>query len=82
MPAADDPSWTLAVFDLAAQTERVLPLTGVLDDQAEWLDDQTLMFGRTAAGTTGDADIFSVPADGSAPETVFLPHAWSPSVVR
>lgn len=80
--SVDDPRWTLAVFDLATRTERILPLTGVVDDQAEWLDDATLLFGRSAAGKTGDADIFSVPADGSAPESVFLRHAWSPSVVR
>lgn len=78
----DDPRWTLAVFDLASQMERVLPLTGVLDDQAEWLDDGTLLFGRPVAGSTDDSDIFSVPADGSAPESLFLRHAWSPAVVR
>ena len=79
---ADAPRWTLAVYDLGSKAETVLPLTGNVDDQAEWLDDRTLLFGLPVAGSDGDFTVYSAPADGSAAESVFLEHAWSPSVVR
>ncbi|MEV8213460.1 hypothetical protein [Leifsonia sp. NPDC077715] len=79
---ADAPRWTLAVYDLGSKAETVLPLTGNVDDQAEWLDDQTLLFGLPVPGSDGDFNVYSAPADGSAAESLFLEHAWSPSVVR
>ena len=37
----------------------------------------------TDTGFNGAAEVdFAVKADGSAPPTLFLRHAWSPSVVR
>lgn len=78
----DAPRWTLAVADLATETEKQLPLTGDVDDQAEWLDGSTLLFGRPSTGAQGDSDIYAVPADGSAPETLLIRHASSPAVVR
>ncbi len=79
---ADQPRWTLAVYDLASKAETVLPLTGNVDDQADWLDDQTLLFGIPVAGAEGDFNVYSAPADGSRPESAFVEHASSPSVVR
>ncbi|MFF9564465.1 hypothetical protein ACF1AJ_14060 [Leifsonia sp. NPDC014704] len=79
---ADAPRWTLAVLDLASGKETVLPLAGSVDDQAEWLDDRTVLFGLPVAGKSGDFNVYSAPADGSAPETLLMEHAWSPSVVR
>jgi hypothetical protein len=78
---ADAPKWTLAVYHLTSKTETLLPLTGSVDDQAEWLDDRTLLFGLPG-DAEGDFDVYSAPADGSAAEKLFLEHAWSPSVVR
>jgi hypothetical protein len=78
----DAPRWTLAVLDLASQKETVLPLDGNVDDQTEWLDDRTLLFGLPVAGANGDFNVYSAPADGSAAETLLIEHAWSPSVVR
>jgi hypothetical protein len=34
------------------------------------------------AKTVGDSNVWSIPIDGSSGPTLFLPHAWSPSVVR
>jgi hypothetical protein len=79
---ADAPRWTLAVSDLASLTETVLPLKGNVDDQAEWLDDSTLLFGLPSAEAPGDFDVYSAPADGSSAETLLLEHASSPAVVR
>jgi hypothetical protein len=75
------PRWTLAVYDLATKTETVLPLLGNVDDQAEWLDDETLIFGLPASDP-GDFNVYSAPVDGSAAEELLIEHAWSPSVVR
>jgi hypothetical protein len=60
----------------------VLPLTGNADDQAEWLDDSTLLFGLPSADAPGDFAVYSAPADGSAAESLLIEHASSPSVVR
>lgn len=79
---ADAPRWTLAVLELASEKETVLPLDGNVDDQAEWLDDRTVLFGLPVAGTDGDFNVYSAPADGSAAETLLIEHAWSPAVVR
>lgn len=79
---ADAPRWTLAVYDLASKAETILPLKGDVDDQAEWLNDDTLLFGLPVAGAEGDYNLYTAPADGSAAEKLFIEHAWSPSVVR
>ncbi|WP_249776602.1 hypothetical protein [Leifsonia sp. C5G2] len=79
---ADAARWTLAVYDLASKAETVLPLKGDVDDQTEWLNDHTLLFGLPVAGTEGDYNLYTAPADGSAAEKLFIEHAWSPSVVR
>ncbi|MGO4535835.1 hypothetical protein [Leifsonia sp. 2MCAF36] len=76
------PYWTLAVFDLATGTETMLPVSDNVDDQALWLDDSTLLFGLADARVVGDSNVWSIPIDGSAKPTLFLRHAWSPSVVR
>jgi hypothetical protein len=76
--------WTLAVLDFATGVERELPIPASVsvDDQAEWLDDGTLLYGLADPAAPGDSTVYSVKADGSAPPAVFLRHAWSPSVVR
>lgn len=76
------PDWRIAVLDLAMKTETVLPEKRSVDDQVEWLDDSTLLYGLPRTGVVGDSDVWSIAADGSADPTVFIPHAWSPSVVR
>jgi hypothetical protein len=75
------PSWRVAVLDLGAGTETVLPEDRSIDDQVEWLDDATLLYGVPRAGS-GDADVWAAPVDGSGPARLFLDHAWSPAVVR
>ena len=76
------PDWHIAVLDLQTMVETVVSDKHSVDDQVEWLDDSTLLYGLPRADVVGDSDIWSVPADGSAPPTVLIQHAWSPSVVR
>jgi hypothetical protein len=76
------PNWHLAVLNLKTKVETVLPEKRSVDDQVEWLDDSTLLYGLPRTGVVGDNDVWSIAADGSADPTLFIPHAWSPSVVR
>ena len=74
--------WTPAVFDIATRAVTLLPEPRSIDDQIEWLDDDTVLYGMPRDGEAGTSDVWSLAADGSSPPQVFLEHAWSPSVVR
>lgn len=76
------PHWNVAVLDLATNTETVLAETRSVDDQVEWLDDGTLLYGMPRKGTVGDSDVWSIAATADAAPALFIEHAWSPSVVR
>ena len=56
-------------------SETPLAETQPIDDQVEWLDDDTIIYGN------GEA-IWSVPADGGGKAERFLASANSPSVIR
>ena len=81
-----DPSsaafWSIAVLDLATGTERVLGETRSFDDQLEWLDDSTLLYGMPRADDPGSSDIWSIGLAPGATPSVLVPQAWSPAVVR
>ena len=74
--------WSVAVLDLATNEETVMPDTRNIDDQVEWLDDSTLLYGLPREDQPGDGDVWSIPADGSGASALFIEHASSPSVVR
>jgi hypothetical protein len=69
------PVWRFHVLDLATGKETALAEEQPLDDQIEWLDDDTVLY------RSGEAT-WTMPADGSG-----TPHRWmaaadSPAVVR
>jgi hypothetical protein len=74
--------WTLAVLDFASGIETQLPIAPSVDDQAEWLDGSTLLYGLADTASPGDSTVYSIPIDGKTGPSLFLAHAWSPSVVR
>ncbi|WP_426734697.1 hypothetical protein [Glutamicibacter sp. 2E12] len=74
--------WDIAVLDLETRKETVIGLELGFDDQLEWLDEGTLLFGMPRAGAPGDSDVFSIEAQANATAQLFIEHAWSPSVVR
>lgn len=76
--------WRLAVYDLRTGRETLLAETRSVDDQAEWLDNSTVLYGLSRISGTGAAtsDVWAVPADGTGGPQVFVHDAWSPSVVR
>ena len=67
--------WRFHVLDLATMTETPLADTAPRDDQIEWLDDDTLLYGV-------DEEIWTQPADGSGAPQRWLAEATSPAVVR
>lgn len=74
--------WTPAVMDLATREVTLLPEKRNIDDQIQWLDDETVLYGLPRADAPGDSDVWSLPVDGSEAPEILLEHAWSPSVVR
>jgi Tol biopolymer transport system component len=67
-------SWRLYVLDLHTMREWPLAETMSVDDQAEWLDDQHVLYWR---GT----DVWEVRADGKGKPRLFLTDASSPVVI-
>ncbi|MEV0646224.1 hypothetical protein AB0I28_13265 [Phytomonospora sp. NPDC050363] len=74
-PSPDlDPAWRLHVLDLATMTDVALAETAGIDDQAVWLGDGTIAYGR-------DGNVWTVPADGGGAPSLLLRDAASPSLV-
>lgn len=75
--------WRLTVLDLASGRETPLAETRSVDDQAEWLDNDTVLYGlpRDTDGSAS-SDVWAVPADGTGAPRVLIPDAWSPAVIR
>jgi Tol biopolymer transport system component len=67
--------WRLSVLDLETKRETALAERQSVDDQAEWLDDDTVLYGLNAA-------VWSVPADGSGTPRRLVADALSPAVIR
>jgi hypothetical protein len=75
--------WQIAVMDLETG-ERTLLENGPrgVDDQVEWLDDDTLLYGMTRNVEPGVSDVWSVDTDAGAEPELLIEQAWSPTVVR
>lgn len=71
--------WRPAVLDLATLKDRPLAETRNIDDQIEWLDDDTVLYAVDTG--VGAPSTWAVPADGSGEPTLFLADADSPAVV-
>lgn len=75
--------WQLAVEDLATG-DRTLLEAGPrgLDDQVEWLDDDTLIYGLPRADEPGVTDTWAVDTSAEATPRMLIEQAWSATVVR
>lgn len=82
MASSMTPLWNIAVLDISAGTEALLAETRNVDDQIEWLDDDTLLYGLGRDGVAGDSDIWQLGTAQESRPSLFIEHAWSPSVVR
>lgn len=75
--------WGLAVLDLASGVRTELgEATYGLDDQVEWLDDDTLLYGLARPDSPGVSDVWAVGTQAGASPRVLVEEASSPSVVR
>ncbi|MFC4529937.1 TolB family protein [Sphaerisporangium dianthi] len=74
MGGSSDP-WRLYTLDLRSGRETALAETANIDDQAAWLDDGTVMYGRLRGDSS---DVWRVPADGSGRPRLLLKDASSP----
>jgi hypothetical protein len=75
--------WQLHVLYLKTETETVVNESRSVDDQAEWLDTDNVLYGlpRNVEGS-GTWDIWVAHADGNGIPHVFVQNALSPCVVR
>jgi dipeptidyl aminopeptidase/acylaminoacyl peptidase len=73
--------WRLHVVDLQSGHDVALAETRNVDDQATWLDNDTVLYAvpRDPSDPTGSTDTYAVPADGTGAPRKFVPGAWSPS---
>ena len=66
------------MLDLETMVDHELAETRGIDDQVQWLDDDTVIYGisREEAGTP-TKDTYAVPADGSGAPQLLVSGAWS-----
>ena len=75
--------WRLASYRIATGTETLLAETRNVDDQVDWLDSNTVVYGIPRAGSQAAIDdIYAVPADGAGTPRLLIAQAWSPAVVH
>jgi hypothetical protein len=67
--------WRLTVLDLATMRETPLTELRSVDDQAEWLDDEHVLYGI-------DGAVWAARADGRGHPSRFIARADSPAVAR
>jgi len=78
----DGTRWTPAVLDLATGKRTVLAgETHSIDDQIEWLDDDTVLYGLEREGEPV-SDVWALDTSASATPRVLVSEAASPAVLR
>ncbi|MEU9556347.1 TolB family protein [Streptomyces fumanus] len=71
--------WREYVLDLRTLRRTPLAERRSVDDQATWLDDDTLAYALPADGEVGRSDLWTVPADGTGSPRLLLAGASSPA---
>ena len=84
LPLAAGLGWRLHVMDLRSGAVTPLAERRSVDDQAEWLDDSTILYALpdASAPTPMVTDVWRVPADGGGAPELLLEGASSPAVLR
>jgi hypothetical protein len=76
-------AWRLRVVNLQTKADIAVAETRSVDDQAEWLDNEHLLYGLPRdTPVAGGADIWTVPADGTGSPRLTVRQAYSPAVAR
>lgn len=75
----------LVAIDVASGDTVVLPESRMVEDQVEWLDDDTIIYAMPHAGQTGGPqpamDLWALDLAPGATPRLFLPYASSPGVI-
>ncbi|MEU9350525.1 TolB-like translocation protein [Streptomyces griseoloalbus] len=71
--------WREHVLDLRSLRETPLAERRSVDDQATWLDDDTVVYALPTNGKVGSSDLWSVPADGTGSPRRLITGASSPA---
>jgi hypothetical protein len=75
--------WRLVAYSIATGTETRLAESTNVDDQVDWLNDNTILYGIPRTGSQAAIDdIYELPADGTGSPKLLIPQAWSPAVVQ
>ncbi|WP_367326065.1 TolB family protein [Streptomyces sp. HUAS ZL42] len=71
--------WHEYVLDLKTLHETALAERHSVDDQATWLDNDTVAYALPTDGKVGSSDLWSVPADGTGTPRLLIAGASSPA---
>jgi hypothetical protein len=72
-------TWAPGVLDLRTMQRTDLAEARNVDDQLEWLDDATVMYGLDdPTSFSPRTDVWTVPGDGRGEPALLIPAAWSP----
>jgi hypothetical protein len=71
----DSNRWRLHVLDVSTLEDHPVAEKRSIDDQAEWLDDDTLVY-------SDETNVYTVPADGSGEPALLVRDATSPVALR
>ncbi|WP_105969418.1 TolB family protein [Streptomyces geranii] len=71
--------WHEYVLDLKTLKETALAERHSVDDQATWLDDDTIAYALPTDGKVGSSDLWSVPANGTGSPRLLIAGASSPA---
>lgn len=71
--------WREYVLDLRTLKETPLAERHSVDDQATWLDDDTVAYALPADGEADSSDLWSVPANGTGTPRLLIAGASSPA---
>jgi hypothetical protein len=74
--------WRLAVLDLQTLQEWLLAEPSNVDDQAEWLDNQQILYYLPDPLSPAVTNTWVVQADGQGMPRLFMSYAYSLTVVR
>jgi hypothetical protein len=75
--------WRLHLLDLTTLRDTPLVETRSVDDQVEWLDDDSIAYALLARnGSTGGSDIWTLNVRSEAPPTVLIQNGYSPAAIR
>ena len=76
--------WRIHVLDLASGAENAIAETRSVDDQVEWLNDETVIYAlpRESQAPSASMDVWQATADGDDTPQILLRDAESPSVIR